>query len=75
MICRLPWNQQTTQFHGWNLQQNAIFTETDAIAKMKVMVINPDITVWNGQLVWSCRMEEQLNFGHNLRSYPKNFMS
>jgi len=35
----------------------------------------PDITVWNGQLVWSCRMEEQLNFGHNLRSYPKNFMS
>jgi MoaA/NifB/PqqE/SkfB family radical SAM enzyme len=35
----------------------------------------PDITVWNGQLIWSCRMEEQLNFGHNLKSYPKNFMS
>lgn len=35
----------------------------------------PDITVWNGQLVWSCRMEEQLNFGHNLKTYPKNFMS
>jgi organic radical activating enzyme len=35
----------------------------------------PDITVWNGQLVWSCRMEEQLNFGHNLRSFPKNFLS
>lgn len=34
----------------------------------------PDITVWNGKLVWSCRMEEQLNFGHNLRSYPKGFM-
>jgi hypothetical protein len=33
----------------------------------------PDITVWNGQLVWSCRMEEQLNFGHNLKTYPKNF--
>jgi MoaA/NifB/PqqE/SkfB family radical SAM enzyme len=35
----------------------------------------PDITVWNGQLVWSCRMEEQLKFGHNLKSYPKNFMN
>ena len=35
----------------------------------------PDITVWNGKLVWSCRMEEQLNFGHNIKSYPKNFMN
>jgi MoaA/NifB/PqqE/SkfB family radical SAM enzyme len=35
----------------------------------------PDITVWNGKLVWSCRMEEQLNFGHNLKSYPKDFMN
>ncbi len=33
----------------------------------------PDITVWNGKLVWSCRMEEQLNYGHNVRSYPKGF--
>ncbi len=35
----------------------------------------PDITVWNGKLVWSCRMEEQLKYGHNVRSYPKNFMN
>lgn len=35
----------------------------------------PDITVWNGQLVWSCRMEEQLKFGHNLRTYPKDFLN
>jgi MoaA/NifB/PqqE/SkfB family radical SAM enzyme len=34
----------------------------------------PDITVWNGHLVWSCRMEEQMNFGHNIKSYPKGFM-
>ena len=33
----------------------------------------PDITVWNGELVWSCRMEEQLNFGYNIRTYPKGF--
>jgi hypothetical protein len=32
----------------------------------------PDITVWNGQLVWSCRMEEQLKYGQNIRSYPKD---
>jgi len=33
----------------------------------------PDMTVWNGKLVWSCRLEEQLNFGHNLKTYPKSF--
>ena len=32
----------------------------------------PDMTVWNGKLVWSCRMEEQLKYGHNLRTYFKN---
>ena len=35
----------------------------------------PDITVWDGKLVWSCRMEEQLKYGHNIKSYPKNFMN
>lgn len=35
----------------------------------------PDITVWNGQLVWSCRMEEQLNFGRNVNAFPKNIMT
>ena len=35
----------------------------------------PDITVWNGELVWSCRMEEQMNFGMNVRTYPKDFMN
>jgi organic radical activating enzyme len=34
----------------------------------------PDITVWNGKLVWSCRMEEQLNFGYNLKTYPKGLL-
>jgi organic radical activating enzyme len=33
----------------------------------------PDITVWNGKLVWSCRMEEQLKYGQNVRSYPKGY--
>jgi MoaA/NifB/PqqE/SkfB family radical SAM enzyme len=33
----------------------------------------PDITVWNGELVWSCRMEEQLKYGMNVKTYPKGF--
>ncbi len=32
----------------------------------------PDMTVWNGKLVWSCRMEEQLNYGFNMQTYPKD---
>ncbi len=32
----------------------------------------PDITVWNGELVWSCRMEEQVAFGRNVQTLPKN---
>lgn len=32
----------------------------------------PDITVWNGDLVWSCRLEEPKQFGMFLRSVPKN---
>ncbi len=32
----------------------------------------PDMTVWNGELVYSCRMEEQLKYGYNLRTYPKD---
>jgi organic radical activating enzyme len=31
----------------------------------------PDITVWNGELVWSCRMEEQLKYGMNVKTYAK----
>jgi len=31
----------------------------------------PDITVWNDELVWSCRMEEQYKWGQNVRAVPK----
>ena len=31
----------------------------------------PDITVWNDRLVWSCRLEEQLRWGENMRLVPK----
>lgn len=32
----------------------------------------PDITVYNNELVWSCRLEEPIQFGTFLRSVPKN---
>lgn len=32
----------------------------------------PDMTVWNGELVWSCRMEELKQFGTWVRTVPKN---
>lgn len=31
----------------------------------------PDITVWNDELVWSCRMEEQMRWNANVRLVPK----
>ena len=31
----------------------------------------PDITVWNDELVWSCRMEEQHRWGQNVRMVPR----
>jgi len=31
----------------------------------------PDITVWNDRLVWSCRLEEPLQFGTFVRTVPK----
>jgi organic radical activating enzyme len=30
----------------------------------------PDMTVWNGELVWSCRLEEMKHFGCWVRSVP-----
>ncbi|MGD8782743.1 MAG: radical SAM protein [Ignavibacteria bacterium] len=32
----------------------------------------PDITVYNNELIWSCRMEEPKKFGTFLRSVPKD---
>lgn len=32
----------------------------------------PDMTVWNGELVWSCRLEEQKHFGCWVRTVPRD---
>lgn len=31
----------------------------------------PDITVWNGKLVWSCRLEEPEKFGDFVQMIPR----
>jgi hypothetical protein len=31
----------------------------------------PDVSLWNGQLVWSCRLEEPLKFGCFVRAVPR----
>lgn len=31
----------------------------------------PDMTVWNGRLVWSCRLEEPLDYGGFVQTIPK----
>lgn len=35
----------------------------------------PDITVWDDKLIWSCRMEEQMKWGQNVRTVPKKVNS
>jgi hypothetical protein len=32
----------------------------------------PDMTVWDGRLVWSCRLEEPLTYGGFVRTVPKD---
>jgi pyruvate-formate lyase-activating enzyme len=32
----------------------------------------PDMTVWDGELAWSCRLEECIHFGQFTRTVPKN---
>jgi hypothetical protein len=32
----------------------------------------PDVTPWNGRLVWSCRLEELLKFGSFVNTVPKS---
>lgn len=32
----------------------------------------PDMTVWNGRLAWSCRLEECMRFGEFMRTVPRD---
>ncbi|MBK8010163.1 MAG: radical SAM protein [Deltaproteobacteria bacterium] len=41
-----------------------------ADGRMNMCDACPDITVWNDELVWSCRMDEQERYGRNLWAKP-----
>lgn len=60
-------------FKRIHFQSVMIIQPADILANGSVNMCDgcPDITVWNDQLVWSCRMEEQLRWGQNVRMVPK----
>lgn len=60
-------------FRRVHYQSIMIIQPADILADGAVNMCDgcPDITVWNDQLVWSCRMEEQLRWGRNVRMVPR----
>jgi MoaA/NifB/PqqE/SkfB family radical SAM enzyme len=60
-------------FKRIHFQSVMIIQPADILANGAVNMCDgcPDITVWNDQLVWSCRMEEQIRWGQNVRMVPK----
>jgi hypothetical protein len=59
-------------FKKIHFQSVMIIQPADVMANGDVNMCDgcPDITVWNDQLVWSCRMEEQNKWGQNVRMVP-----
>ena len=60
-------------FKRLHLQSLTIIQPADILCDGSLSMCDgcPDITVWNGQLVWSCRLEEQMKFGCFVRAVPK----
>jgi|WetSurMetagenome_2_1015567.scaffolds.fasta_scaffold104024_2 hypothetical protein len=60
-------------FRRLHLQSVTIIQPADMLCDGSTSMCDgcPDITVHNGQLVWSCRLEEQLKFGCWIRAVPK----
>ena len=60
-------------FRRLHLQSVTIIQPADILCDGSMSMCDgcPDITVWNDQLVWSCRLEEQMKFGCFVRAVPK----
>ena len=43
----------------------------DADGRQDMCYSSPDITVYEGKLVWSCRLEEPLNYADFITTVPK----
>jgi len=68
-IARNPLNL----FRRLHLQSVTIIQPADVLCNGAMSMCDgcPDITVWNDELVWSCRLEEQMKFGCFVRAVPK----
>ncbi len=60
-------------FRRLHLQSIMIIQPIDVLADGRQNMCDgcPDMTVWNGQLAWSCRLEECLHFGQFVRTVPR----
>jgi len=60
-------------FRRLHLQSVTIIQPADILSNGSMSMCDgcPDITVWNDELVWSCRLEEQMKFGCFVRAVPK----
>jgi hypothetical protein len=68
-IAKNPFNL----FRRLHLQSVTIIQPADIFCDGSMSMCDgcPDITVWNDELVWSCRLEEQIKFGCFVRAVPK----
>ena len=64
-------------FRRAHLQSIMIIQPIDVLADGRQNMCDgcPDMTVWNGELAWSCRLEECLHFGQFVRSVRKEEVS
>jgi len=61
-------------FRRLHLQSVMIIQPVDVLADGRMNMCDgcPDMTVWNDELAWSCRLEECLHFGQFVRTVPKD---
>jgi hypothetical protein len=62
-----------TAFQRLHFQSVMIIQPIDILADGRQDMCDacPDMTVWNGQLAWSCRLEEPMQYGGFMRTVPK----
>lgn len=67
-VARAPWKA----FSKLHMQSVMIIQPADMMGNGALSMCDgcPDITVYDNKLVWSCRMEELINFGDWIRPVP-----
>lgn len=70
---RAAFTDPSTLLNRIHMQTIAVIQPIDILpdGRQNMCDACPDITPFNGELVWSCRLEECLNYGSFMRSVPK----